>query len=191
MKQRELSLLQMKEIYEKYLVKDFPKNEQKPFSSIERMYKEGKYQGFVLEEDGELRVYWLLLRKPEKKASLLDYLAVVGDKRGKGYGTKALQCILQSVPPEEVIVIEAENPEKAVNGQERQMQEKRLDFYRKNGVAFTGVTSRVFGADYVIMLLSRQKLLWTREEVRRLYLDFYENDILTKEKCEKHVTIAD
>lgn len=184
---RELTILEIGEIYEKYMTKDFPKNELKPLASIERMYHLGFYKGFVLEEEQEIRAYWLLLRDVENKAYLLDYLAVISGNRGLGYGSKVLKSIQDSLESEEVIVIEAENPQKACNIEEKQLQERRLDFYRRNGVIFTNLASVVYEAPYVIMLLSKEKKDFDVEEVTRIYMDFYEKWILGKEKCKKHL----
>lgn len=184
---KELTILEIGEIYEKYMTKDFPKNELKPLVSIERMYHLGCYKGFVLEEEQEIRAYWLLLRDVENKAYLLDYLAVISGNRGLGYGSKVLKIIQDLLESEEVIVIEAENPQKACNIEEKQLQERRLDFYRRNGVIFTNLASVVYEAPYVIMLLSKEKKDFDVEEVTRIYMDFYEKWILGKEKCKKHL----
>lgn len=189
-KKRELTLPQMREIYENAMIQDFPENELKPFSSIERMYQEDRYRGYVLEENGRIQAYWMLLQDREKKTYLLDYLAVLEGKRGNGYGSKALSCILQNIGEDEIVVIEAENPQKAENQQQRELQERRLEFYRKNGVVFTGVTSVVFQAPYVIMLLSRKQTELGQDEVKQCYLDFYEKFILDKEKTQKNVAIC-
>ncbi len=188
---KELTMIEIGEIYEQYMTKDFPKNELKPLSSIERMYQLNRYKGFVMLEDGEIKAYWMLLQDMENRAYLLDYLAVIEGKRGQGYGSMALKGILDSVKSDEIIVIEAENPKKAESSKERKIQERRLDFYRRNGVTFTNLASVVYEAPYVIMLLSKGEREASKEEAKRIYLEFYEKWILGKEKCEKHLIMEE
>lgn len=186
-KNRELTFLEIENIYQQYMTHDFPENELKPLSSIERMYQQGRYKGFVMEENGEVKAYWMLLQDSENNAYLLDYFAVLEEFRGQGYGSRALVNILDSVEVDELVVIEAENPKKAASQNENEIQERRLDFYRRNGVIFTELASVVYEAAYVIMYLSKGGKELPEEEVYRIYVDFYEKWILGKEKCEKHL----
>lgn len=186
LKSRELTFGEMEKIYQQYMTQDFPENELKPLSSIERMYQQGRYKGFVMEEEGDVKAYWMLLQDLENHSFLLDYFAVIEGLRGQGYGSKALAGILDSVGENEVVVIEAENPKKAGSQSEKEIQERRLDFYRRNGVIFTELASVVYEAAYVIMYLSKGRQGLSKEEVYRIYVDFYEKWILGKEKCEKH-----
>ncbi len=186
LRMKELTYEEITKVYENYMVYDFPKNELKPLSSIERMYQQGRYQGVILEKEDEVIAYGMLLQDSENKAYLLDYFAVLEEFRGEGYGSKALRCLLDFVEKDDLIVMEAENPKKAENSRAREIQEKRLEFYRKNGVRFTGLTSVVFDAAYVIMYLSGNDRVLAEEEIRKIYVDFYEKWILGREKCEKH-----
>lgn len=183
---REVAFEEIEKIYHRYMVYDFPENERKPLASMERMYQQGEYKGFVMEEEDAIIAYWMLLQDSENQSFLLDYFAVMKELRGQGYGSRALTSILDSVGEKDIVIIEAENPKKALNRQERELQEKRLEFYRKNGVRFTGLASVVYDASYVIMYLSGGGQELPEEEVYRMYVDFYEKWILGKEKCKKH-----
>lgn len=171
----EISPEQMREIYYSELNSDFPANEVKPFSSIEKLWKKGMYRGYTLWQDGKLRAYWFLLYYEKYNVYLLDYLAVVKGNRGKGYGSHALNY-LASHCGQGILLIEAENPQVTESKEERDMRERRLDFYRKNGARLTGVCTQVYDAPYVIFLVGESENnmhddAWLMEVYENLYLE--------------------
>ncbi|MCH5268577.1 MAG: GNAT family N-acetyltransferase [Lachnospiraceae bacterium] len=177
---KEISLEQMREIYHSELVTDFPENEVKPFSSMEKLWRKGMYRGYALWQDEKLRAYWFLLYYEKYNVYLLDYLAVVKGNRGKGYGSHALN-FLATHCGQSILLIEAENPQKAANKEERDMRERRLDFYRKNGARLTGVCTQVYDAPYVIFLAGESESGKCDDEwVMKVYENLYLETILSE-----------
>ena len=62
------------------------------------------------------------------------YLAVVEELRSKGYGSAILQWIKACTSKKVVLNVEVPNP----NASNSMQREKRIDFYRKNGIVDTG-----------------------------------------------------
>lgn len=171
----EISLKQMREIYHSELVSDFPANEVKPFSSIEKLWEKGMYRGYILQQNGEMRAYWFLLYYEKYNVYLLDYLAVVKGNRGKGSGSFVLNY-LSSHCEQGMLFIEAENPKMAENSEQKEVRERRLDFYRRNGARLTGVCTQVYDAPYVVFLVGETEKeihddAWVMEVYENMYLD--------------------
>ncbi|GIL11737.1 MAG: hypothetical protein BroJett038_04570 [Chloroflexota bacterium] len=82
----------------------------------------------------------------------LKFIAVRQDIRGKGYGPLLLQDAIQQVRadgrratgwPYLGLVLEVERPETAESDQDRQLRERRIQFYRRNGAVM------IEGTDYI------------------------------------------
>lgn len=168
----ELSLPGMQEIYQRELLQDFPPNEVKPFSSMKALWEKNMYRGYAMERDGELCAYWFLLYYEKYKLYLLDYLAVVRGKRGRGYGSCALRHLISDCQ-DALVLIEAENPAMAKNLEERFIRERRICFYQENGARLTGVCTTVYDAPYVLFLAGEGSAIrddtWVGEAYEQLY----------------------
>jgi GNAT superfamily N-acetyltransferase len=82
----------------------------------------------------------------------LKFIAVREDIRGKGYGPILLQDAIEQLRADGVratgwpylgLVLEVERPETAENVQDRQLRERRIQFYRRNGAIM------IEGVDYI------------------------------------------
>ena len=129
---RNLSESDFESIYYQHMVNDFPENELKEIEMIKRAFKKGKYACVVMEEDSEIRAYacfsWV---HPE--VQILDYLAVVSDIRGKGYGSQLLHWLKEN-PEVKEIILESEDPNFSKDEIEKEIRTRRLSFYQKNGM---------------------------------------------------------
>lgn len=129
---RKVEIIEFEFIYNSWMINDFPENELKKLDHIKEIFKQGKYECIVMEEDGQIKAYacflWL---KPTVK--ILDYLAVVSDTRGKGYGSQLLNWLKEGKGKSEIIV-ESEDPNFTVDDKEKIIRERRISFYEKNGL---------------------------------------------------------
>ena len=100
-----------------------------------------------------LRAYAYFVADYEKRMLLLDYFAVIPDTRGNGYGSAALQQLREICADWKGIVIEVENNELAEDEAVRDIRNRRIAFYTRNGCHMTTTRSYVFGVDYRIMVL--------------------------------------
>lgn len=180
---QKMSEEQMRQIYEEQMKRDFPPNELKPLSKMQRLVRAGVYEGFLLWEGGQPKAYWMLLRDCRRQTALLDYLGVLPEFRGQGYGSRALLEIRRSLPPEVKLLIEAEDPAMAEGREEREVRERRLAFYRNNHAVDTGLRACVFEAPYVIFVMgAAQETARTldREWLRECYQAFYREYLLSE-----------
>ena len=139
---------EIKAIYNKYMVKDFPPDELKPLSSMMDMLRRGIYDCYGLYEEENLLAYAYLTVLDD--FVLVDYLAVVPELRGSGIGTKLL-TELKKILKEKTIIIECENPDFATDLQDKTTKIRRIEFYKRSGFVLSGVSSRLFDVEYVIL----------------------------------------
>lgn len=135
-------------IYNKYMVNDFPPDELKPLSHIERMMDQNLCTAHCLKKEGEVLSYFTLCR--HSGIVLVDYLAVNPNFRGQGLGGKTL-AYLKEIAEHDTILVECENPDFASSSEERTIRERRINFYLKAGFCLSDVRSKLFDVEYVIL----------------------------------------
>lgn len=90
MELKELSSEQLTEIYDQYMVIDFPQDELKPLERILYMIRTGLSCAYGIYEGEELRGYATFIIPDGLRYGLLDYLAVIREYRGTGVCTRLL-----------------------------------------------------------------------------------------------------
>jgi probable selenium-dependent hydroxylase accessory protein YqeC len=153
MKIRLLNAEEVRDIYQTHLVNSFPRSEVKPLENILRMMELERYECLGLFEDNELRGYAYLVVDQESGYLLLDYLAVVSDRRGCGYGSRMLKELRAWYQDWNGIFIESEALRTSANEDELVVRRRRLDFYEKNGCELTCVKTEVYGVEYSIFYI--------------------------------------
>ena len=155
------------EIYETYMKVDFPPDEIKPFSVIEKMWKKNSYFVYAFYEnevedsaeqdkdDGRvICAYAFLLADNKNRVLLLDYFAVCAQKRGTGYGSCALALLREACADWNALIVEVENDEmEDIDDKTRTTRKRRISFYTEAGCHMTDVKSRLWGVNYRIMVL--------------------------------------
>lgn len=143
-----------KNIYKNHMKADFPPDELKPFALIKRLFKKGLYEFFELTVDDSPIGYAFCLVTEDKRFALLDYFAVYKELREKGLGSAAINEIKKHYGDELGInlVLESEDPEFSKNAKEIYIRERRVDFYRKNGMLDSGVFSKLAGVNYQVFM---------------------------------------
>ena len=155
-----LQLEEARTVYIGHAHRDFPSNELKPFSMIEKLWNNDCYCGYGFYEvtsNGEmehkLRAYAFTMADTTANMLLLDYFAVCEESRGKGYGGAALALLKEDCMEWDGIIFEVEDDETANSEEERKQRRRRIAFYEKNGVIMTKEKSRAFGVDYKLMVM--------------------------------------
>lgn len=170
---RELSLEEIKEIYETLMPNDFPACEIKPFWAILKMFEAKEYFAYGNFLEGTLVAYVMIAKPKEGKVALLDYFAVAQEKRGGGYGSKTLKELKQFFGDTlSGLMIESEHVGDAKDEKDRQKRSRRIHFYEKNGLCRQDFESRIYGTMYTILFLStgtEEKDLNLKEEYRKIY----------------------
>ena len=151
----ELSLTEVRCLYKERMVYDFPENELKPLNMIEASLARGTYSCLGMKnEEGAILAYGFFVRLTREKEEirLFDYLAVRQDLRDKGLGSAFLQELSRRHLKDTVLLLlEVDDPARAPGPEEKRHRERRLSFYLRNGLRDTGVTARVFGADFRLL----------------------------------------
>lgn len=165
---RKLKLEEFKDIHYDYLVEDFPFIERKPFYFLAKMYEEGRYISYVLEERGQVRGYASFVWKDED-VLLLDYFATVSGRRGSGIGSKMIKLLARELE-DKLIIFECESPERAKTEEEKIIRQKRIAFYKKNGAYSSNIEISVFGVVYKVMYISKKiKRKNIKYEIKNIY----------------------
>ena len=106
------------DIYNEHIVTDFPASEVKPLSQMLRKREQGQYFVYgMFEDNGELAGYAYFIKCSNKDVYLLDYLAIVKNKRSKHLGSTFLQELKNiAVNDDRLLMLEVENPDYADEG---------------------------------------------------------------------------
>lgn len=150
-----LTLTEARAVYIGQAYKDFPDNELKSFSLIEKLWNNGCYSGcgFYEKETDVLCAYAFMMADHDTDMLLLDYFAVCEQMREKGCGSAALSLLKQDYTNWNGIIFEVEDDDTAEDEEEKQIRRRRIAFYERNGVVMTRVKSRAFGVDYKLMVM--------------------------------------
>jgi GNAT superfamily N-acetyltransferase len=139
-------------IYHQHLQKDFHQSEVKPYTLVEKLITEQRYLCYGLWDDEELKGYAFFVKGSDSPTLLLDYFAVLSDYRSQGLGGKFIQAIQENMSKDKLTLIaEVENPAHASDEQSRDLMNRRIQFYIRNGFRQSKVLSRVFTDEYMII----------------------------------------
>lgn len=143
------------EIYNTYMKQDFPPSELKPLSHIQRSAEAGFGFSLGIYEEEELAGYAVFILCEETRCALLDYFAILKDKRGGGLGHRAISLFEtyfeENLPQVDGMYIESERVSAAENEKQRQTRQRRIAFYLSCGCEMTAFRSILFGVDYSVL----------------------------------------
>ena len=120
-------------------------------------------------EDAILGYAFFVLRE---KDYLFDYFAIAEERRNEGLGTLFLQQLSECIRGANCIVGEVEDPDRAGNESDRELQARRLQFYLRSGYRETGLSCKLFGVNYRILEVPTAEE-HTTEELRTAYTELY------------------
>lgn len=169
---KKLTLGEVRKIYTKYMVNDFPLKERRTFLSIEKMWKDGCYFGYGYYVEDVFFGYALFCAAPEGKMALLDYLAMTKSSRGTGKGSAFLKELSAIDIGMDAILLETEDIDFAATEAEVKERTRRDHFYEKAKVILTSFRSEVFGVKYRIWYIPMNKMV-TATECAIAYADVY------------------
>ncbi len=162
-----------------YMEQDFPDNERKPLRMIEESFDSGFMNGYGLysEKDDSLLSYALFVCIGD--VYLFDYLAVLEEYRDQGIGSIFLKMLRKELMHLECVIGEVENPDYCTDPAEKAVMERRLEFYRRNGVRDTGASGCVYGVEYRFVELSdvgEHTAEEAKERIGRFYHTYWPKD---------------
>lgn len=149
-----LLLDEVQKIYDAHMHEAFPPDELKPFSSMAALAARGLYFCYALYENGILTGYAYFTSAENGQYLLLDYFAILRERRGEGLGSKFLQMLREHLKGScDAVLIEAEDPKTAKNTGEHTERTRRIAFYTRNGCVRTDTNCLLYGVDYAILAL--------------------------------------
>ena len=174
---------QIEKIYKSRMVYDFPKDELKPLEMIYKAVDAGFYEGLGLFDNGDIVAYTFIVEY--ENSYLIDYLAVYPEHRSSGIGSQMLKFIEEYLQSADRIIIEVENPDYAEDSKAKEFQQRRIEFYKKNGCVDTGVRVLCFRAYFMVLVTGKSK--WQDgDDIWKYYEGFYKKFMLD-EKVYKNI----
>ena len=122
----------------------------------------GKMEMLAMVDEDEFVGLAINLIDAEQDRALLDYYAIVPEKRNYGYGSRGLEALLKKFKNHKYIFEIETQDEKAENAEERK---KRKAFYLRNGLQETGLFVNVYDTDFEILTPDGELTFWE-------YVDF-------------------
>ena len=185
MRLERLNKSQTEDIFRKRLIVDFPEAEIKPLNVILKAMEDGKYESLGL-YDGEDMIGYAFLVKLDNDY-LIDYLAIYPDQRNAGAGGTLVGLLAEYLKDADNIIGEVEDPSYSEDAAQKDIQERRLAFYYRNGCIDSGLRVKTFGVPFLI-LKAKDGNYHDNEELWRLYQSFYK-ELLPKDLFEKNVEL--
>ena len=181
-----LTLPEIRDVYRHQLTYDFPDDERKPLSWIEKLLKRGRYLCYGLKDGSGIAAYAFFAVIGND--NLLDYFAVRKDLRGTGVGSGFLRELYgEQFRNASSVLVEVDDPACADSGEEKAVRERRLAFYLKNGLWDTGARCRTFGVRFMILEFPAGNA-HNREKAGEIYSRIY-RAMLPKRICARMVEI--
>ena len=144
-------------IYDTYMKEDFPSDELKPLSHIRKSMDAGYGFSLGIYGDELLVGYAVFIVCEETACALLDYFAILKDRRGEGHGHRAFALFetyfKAELPQIGGIYVESERVDAAENEGQRLTRERRISFYLSCGCKMTKLRSFLFGVDYSVLYM--------------------------------------
>ena len=125
----------------------FPRNERKPLRIIRKNQKLGKGDVWYFREDGKF-VGIATSVKAATGPVLIDYFAVVGSGRSKGYGGQMLETIMEHYRDRGILGEIEISDENSDNNDQRK---RRKQFYLRHGIVPQNIRVELFGVEMELM----------------------------------------
>lgn len=157
---RQLSLDEVKDVFETRMTVDFPEDELRPLENILSLIEDDEYFMLGYFEENALMAYASFAMPKGSISALLDYYAVLENARGTGIGGDFLCRFEETLKPMGVdhIVLEVERLDCANSEKEVTVRKRRIRFYENNSCKMSNVVTKLFGVDFSIMVLPFDKV---------------------------------
>ncbi|MDD6213551.1 MAG: GNAT family N-acetyltransferase [Clostridiales bacterium] len=182
---RKINEEQLVDLYEIHLNRDFPDNERKPLAMLLDQMRKGNYHVWGFYRKAEMVAYALFQQRPGSNCILLDYYAVLPQYRAGGVGSQCFQHFHFLMKDYDMILIETENPMQAETEEERIIQIRRQNFYKRNGAVLFPLYVTVCGAPFQLMAVSCRER--PGKQVCQTEMDLLYRSLFSKERYEKQV----
>ena len=151
MRLKKLSADELTALYQTELVSAFPPSELKPLKSMLNLMEGDRYEALGMYDETGMHGYALTWLEPGIPFALLDYFGTLEGQRGSGLGTKMLDLLAEHYRNYRGIFGEAEGVF-SPDPEEAKLQQRRLDFYYRNGFRYGGYDCALFGVHYLTLI---------------------------------------
>lgn len=149
-------------------INSFPKEERFPFWILKSCAKEENVEfNAILEENEVIGIEYIV---KYENAAYLMYTAVDEKQRGKGYGSKILEDLIEKY---KTIVLMIEKPDNDLEDSKK----KRKKFYLKNGFFGTNKFIKDTGVEYEILCTNKDYEI-TKEYMKKRYTEMTTSPIM-------------
>ena len=171
MRLKVLTAGELTDLYQSELVNAFPPSELKPLKSMLNLMEGDRYEALGMYDEDGLHGYALTWLEPGIPFALLDYFGTLEGQRGSGLGTKMLDLLAEHYRNYRGIFGEAEGVF-SPDPEEAKLQQRRLDFYYRNGFRYGGYDCALFGVHYLTLIrgngdVSAEELLDAHQRIYR------------------------
>lgn len=149
---RDLSPDEMREIYNSHMINVFPENELKPCESIYQEMLQDKFLACGLFAGGELVAYMFTACMPGREQLFGQYVVVKEEYRSMGVGAVLLDKVCEHYGGYRCVMADVEDPDFALDADDKAQRERRMRFYMRNGFRHTRVKGHVYGVDYEVIV---------------------------------------
>lgn len=148
---RPLSMEELVVLYGLHMKRDFPKSELKPLPRLLELMKKKLYEPYGLFEGGKLAAYALYWKAKGESYVMLDYFAVLPERRGQGVGSVLLREMLERFcTAERGVFGEVEIPDTGDEAVD-DLRRRRLAFYDRAGMLRRGFTTKICEVPFQII----------------------------------------
>lgn len=179
----EITINEFKEkIYDEY-IKLFPEDEQREWRKIENTYKKGIEKFYKILLDDITIGFFMLERLNDNYPFYLDYFAIFNEFQNKGYGTKAIEFLMNRIVNDNGLIAEIESENEG-----NPLTIKRFEFYKRLGFDKTGSEYLLYDVLYIPIININKNI--SKEKMDIIFFDYYktncgEHNIKTKCKIIK------
>ena len=171
MRLKTLTAQELTDLYRTELVNAFPPSELKPLKSMLNLMEGDRYEALGMYDKDGLHGYALTWLEPGIPFALLDYFGTIEGQRGSGLGTRMLDLLAEHYRSYRGIFGEAEGVF-SPDPEEAKLQQRRLDFYHRNGFRYGGYDCALFGVHYLTLIrgdedVSADELLDAHQRIYR------------------------
>lgn len=167
---REIGEEDYRVLYYEHMRRDFPANELPPFWAVKRNLKKQIYRGIYMTDGGADVGYAVITAPDGLPYALVNFLSILPELRSKGYGSRLTETICDHWK-DRVILLEVESPLAAKDEAQRELRQRRISFYERNGFrVLPTAKARIFGVDMEIMANTEKDIGSVRDVMHSLYL---------------------
>ncbi len=123
------NLEEIKYIYNKYMIKDFPDDEIPEYERFLEHSKKELYNAYLYKKNGQNVAYFITVE--ENNNVLITHLAVIEEFRSKGIGKIFLEEVKEYLANKNILIVEVEAETRANNDIELEIIKRRKKYYTK------------------------------------------------------------